>query len=75
MGEEDVDYASGAGCQEIYQSYPPRASDPRTDHHQHRPNINYVVTDRKSRQAQAKALHMIQSTNKTIKATWKLMTR
>ena len=38
-------------------------------------NINYVVTDRKSRQAQAKALHMIQSTNKTIKATWKLMTR
>ena len=38
-------------------------------------NINYVVTDRKSRQAQTKALHMIQSTNKTIKATWKLMTR
>ena len=38
-------------------------------------NINYVVTDRKSRQARAKAMHMIQSTNKTIKATWKLMTR
>jgi len=38
-------------------------------------NINYVVTDCRSRQAQVKALYMIKSTNKTIKATWKLATR
>ena len=38
-------------------------------------NINYVLADRKSRQAQAKALHMVRSTNKAIKATWKLATQ
>ena len=38
-------------------------------------NINYVMSDRKSRQAQAKALHMIRTTNKAIKATWKLATQ
>ena len=38
-------------------------------------NINYVITDRKSRQAQAKALHMVRTTNKAIKATWKLATQ
>ena len=38
-------------------------------------NFNYVMTDRKSRQVQAKALHMVRSTNKAIKATWKLATQ